>query len=283
MSRIESPFGSLANQQISLLTQIETLSVRLSTGKQYQVAGDSPVEWHESSGLRDRLTHLEAVNGGMNAIALSLRQVHNLAATLGRYMELLQRELEGARDVGVPPSSPELAERRDQHIAQYNTLLSQMDALVNENRDELSRTLTGDPAQVPEAGDLDVVVTENGLKRSIRAQQLHTGPGGLDLQAMPASPTDLDLENVALNLVEARRTLQMKEQSLGWDAAELSRNISSNNDLSARLTTRADELEMADLDATAAGLQSLQVQQSLLINSSKLVHDLRSSLWQILS
>lgn len=282
MSRIESPFGAQVFRQVQVREQIETLSTRLFTGKQFQQSGESPVEWHESAGLRDRMGQLAGVNGGLNALGLSLRQAHGLMDTLNRYLGLLQSALEGARDAGVPPPTPELAAERDRHVQQYNAFLQQMNDMVNDNRDELTRTLTGDPGQVSGAGDLEIVVTENGLTQRVRAQELHTGPTGLNIHQMPNQPTAADLESVALNLNAARGTLQMKQQLLDWDSAQVARKIGMNTDLSAKLGARAADLETANMDETAAGIQSLQVQQSLMTSTSKVVYDLRSSLLEIL-
>lgn len=260
---------------------MEELTVRLSTGKRIFSPNDHPGDWREISTSRDRLSALATVNDAMSGLAVSLREVSHTIDAVARYFADLQSEYEAIVTCGKPPGTAVLMEEQTLHVTKFNEILRQIDFLTSENSAELPRMLLGDDSQ-PGNGDVRVIVDESGGTRTIQRQGLYSGVGGLDLFSISFPPDEAQLAAISDRLVAAKNTLETRRQSFDWDTAALSRAIQENASKAARFVQHVDDLQSVDHQETAVALQTLQVAQSLMVNSDRLVYDLKSSLLELL-
>lgn len=262
--------------QTELLRRMERLSVRLSSGQQLALAGEDPLRWGEGAAARERVRQLDAVRERLQSAAVTFRAIRHAVDALDQFMEMLRREAEAIRD------NPADTAARTSHAARYNELLRQMNAVVNGLRDETARELTGDPAVVSGAGDREIVA-ENGRRLAVRGRRLDTGPGGLDIPALADTPTLPDAQAALSNLAAAGERLKERSAGFSQEEVEAVRLLESNTSIRGSLVSRAERLEAADLEETSAVLESLSVQQSLLLNSVKVSHELQAVLLEVLA
>lgn len=281
MTRIDGSNSPQLYRLKQVTAGMEQLTLRLSTGRRISGPNDHPRDWREISTSRERLSALSTMNDAMSGLAVSLREVSHTIEAVARHLVDLQSEYEAIVTCGKPPGTTVLMEEQRLHVSKFNEILRQIDLITNDNAGDLPRMLLGDDSQ-PGNGDLRVVVDEAGGTRTIQRQGLYSGVGGLNLSSISFPPDYVQLTEMADRLVAAKITLETRRQSFDWDTAALSRAIQDNESKAARLVQHVDDLQAVDDQETAVALLTLQVAQSLMVNSERLVFDLKSSLLELL-
>jgi flagellin-like hook-associated protein FlgL len=271
-------------------TSMDTATRRLSTGKKINDPADDPVRWTASQQGRSINGHLQAVNSGLESVAISIRGADTAMAAIGEHIDQM------IETVKLFPPYPEgdNAEERIRMLRSFSGLRKLIDQLTTPSKDDLGQTIMSDPATNPEVPDSwPVIVNEQGDVRTIGKHEVHPGPTGLNIPEIteadltengqaggPLSRQKLD--DIAANLENAKAILRQRRDALGSDAAAIFRAKSSNEEAAAFYTSYAENLGAADDNETAAQVTSIQLKQSLALQSLGSITSLRSELVALL-
>ena len=271
-------------------SSIDTATKRISTGKKINAAADDPVRWASTQQGRSVDGILQAVNSGLESVAIGVRGADQAMATIEEHLDQM------IEIVKLFPPYPEgdNAEERIKMLRSFNGLRQLIDQLTIPPGDDLGQAIMADPASTDVPESWPVVVNERGDVRTIGRQEVHTGPTGLDVPELteadltengqaggPLSRQQLD--DIAANLENAKTVLRQRRDALSGDAAAIARAKTTNDQTAAFYTSYAENLEADDVNETAAQVTSLQVKQSLAIETLGSITTLRSELVALLA
>ena len=259
-----SMFSTSVNQALSSASRSDQasgrLTAQLTSGKKVQNPEDGPSTWLEASRAGSDSSYLDAVHTGLDEVSTNLNVVNTDMQAIGQYISGMQGQLQEA--LNFPAGDP----NRQQFITNFNQLRGQIDQTVNTEAQTGARNLMSDPAADPQAGNLQVLVGPNGETRTVHAQELDTGPNGLNIPALdPATATDTDLQAAVTNLAAAQATLATRQMVLGADSADIQNYASQTSQVSKLNQSEIDSLTGVDSNEAAVELQSVQVRHSLAI------------------
>ena len=269
---------------------LDAATKRIATGKKINGPADDPVRWTSTQQGRSIDGHLQAVNSGLESVAISIRGAD-------QSMEAIEDHLDQMIEiVKLFPPYPEgdNSEERLRMLRSFNGIRQLIDQLTIPPRDDLGQAIMADPAATPDVpASWPVIVNEQGDVKTIGRQEVHTGPTGLDIPELteadltengqaggPLSRQRLD--DIAANLENAKAVLRQRRDALGSDAAAIARAKSSNAETAAFYTSFAENREAADINETAAQVTSIQLKQSLALESLGSITSLRSELVALL-
>jgi len=269
---------------------MDTATKRISTGKKINAPSDDPARWAASRQARSIDGQLQAVNSGLESVAISIRGAD-------KAMEAIEEHLDQMIEtVKLFPPYPEgdNSEERIRMLRSFNGIRQLIDQLTIPPNDDLGQAILSDPATNPEVPDSwPVIVNEQGDVKTIRRQEVHTGPTGLNIPERteadltengqaggPLSQQKLD--DIAANLENAKAILRQRRDALGSDAAAIGRAKSSNEEAAAFHKAYAENMEAADVNEAAAQVTSIQLKQSLALESLGSITSLRSELVALL-
>lgn len=271
-------------------SSIDIATKRISTGKKINAAADDPVRW--ASGQQGRSVDgiLQAVNSGLESVAISIRGSDQAMATIEEHLDQM------IEIVKLFPPYPEgdNAEERIKMLRSFNGIRQLIDQLTIPPGDDLGQAIMADPASTDVPESWPVIVNERGDVRTIGRQEVHTGPTGLDVPELTEADLTEDgqaggplsrqkLDDIAANLENAKAILRQRREALSNDAAAIARAKSSNQETAAFYTSYAENLEADDVNETAAQVTSLQLKQTLAIESLGSITTLRSELVALLT
>ena len=81
--------------------------------------------------------------------------------------------------------------------------------------------IMADPSSTSDAGDWKIDVDAQGNQLTIHNQQVHTGPGGLNIPELPGEATDEDIYAAINNLESAHETLNQRRGELAADFEQI--------------------------------------------------------------
>jgi flagellin-like hook-associated protein FlgL len=269
---------------------MDTATKRISTGKKINAPADDPARWTASQQARSIDGHLQAVNSGLESVAISIRGADKAMEAIEEHIDQM------IETVKLFPPYPEgdSSEERIRMLRSFNGIRQLIDQLTIPPNDDLGQTIMSDPATNPEVPDSwPVIVNEQGDIKTIERQEVHTGPTGINIpERTEADLTEngqiggplsrQKLDDIAANLENAKAVLRQRRDALGSDAAAISRAKSSNEKAAAFYTSYAENLEAADVNETAAQVTSIQLKQSLALESLGSITSLRSELVALL-
>jgi flagellin-like hook-associated protein FlgL len=269
---------------------MDTATRRISTGKKINDPADDPVRWTASQQGRSIDGHLQAVNSGLESVAISIRGADTAMTAIEEHIDQM------IETVKLFPPYPEgdNPEERIRMLQNFSGLRKLIDQLTIPPKDDLGQAIMSDPAANPEVPDSwPVIVNEQGDVKTIGRQEVHTGPTGLNIPAIteadmtengqtggPLSQQKLD--DIAANLESAKAVLRQRRDALGSDAAAIGRAKSSNEEAAVFYKSYAENLEAADVNETSAQVTSIQIKQSLALESLGSITSLRSELVALL-
>ena len=271
-------------------SSMDTATKRISTGKKINAPSDDPARWTASQQARSIDGHLQAVNSGLESVAIGIRGAD-------KAMEAIEEHLDQMIEtVKLFPPYPEgdNSEERIKMLRSFNGIRQLIDQLTIPPQDDLGQAILSDPALNPDVPDSwPVIVNERGDVKTIGRREVHTGPTGLDIPEIteadltangeiggPLSQQKLD--DIAANLENAKAILRQRRDALGSDAAAIGRAKSSNEEAAAFHKAYAEKMEAADVNETAAQVTSIQLKQSLALESLGSITSLRSELVALL-
>ena len=271
-------------------SSIDIATKRMSSGKKINAAADDPVRWASGQQGRSVDGHLQAVNSGLESVAISIRGSDQAMATIEEHLDQM------IEIVKLFPPYPEgdNAEERIKMLRSFNGIRQLIDQLTIPPGDDLGQTIMADPASTDVPDSWPVIVNERGDARTIGRQEVHTGPTGLDVPELTEADLTEDgqaggplsrqkLDDIAANLENAKAILRQRREALSNDAAAIARAKSSNVETAAFYTSYAENLEADDVNETAAQVTSLQLKQSLAIETLGSITTLRSELVALLT
>jgi len=271
-------------------SSMDTATKRISTGKNINAPADDPTRWSASRQGHSIDGHLQAVNSGLESVAISIRGAD---AAMGAIEEHIDQMIE---TVKLFPPYPEgdNSEERIRMLRSFNGIRQLIDQLTIPPQDDLGQAIMSDPAANPEVPDSwPVIVNEQGDVKTIGRQEVHTGPTGLDIPGRTEADITVNgqvggplsrqkLDDIAANLENAKAVLRQRRDALGSDAAAIARAKSSNEEAAVFYKSYAEKLVAADVNETAAQVKSIELKQSLALESLGSITSLRSELVALL-
>ena len=271
-------------------SSMDTATKRISTGKKINAPADDPARWAASQQARSIDGHLQAVNSGLESVAISIRGADTAMAAIEEHIDQM------IETVKLFPPYPEgdNSEERIKMLRNFNGLRQLIDQLTVPPNDDLGQAIMADPASNPEVPETwPVIVNEQGDIKTIGRREVHTGSTGLDIPELTEADitesgaaggtlSRQKLDDIAANLENAKAVLRQRRDALGSDAAAIARAKSSNEETAAFHQAYAENVEAADINETAAQVTSIQLKQSLALESLGSITSLRSELVALL-
>ena len=111
--------------------------------------------------------------------------------------------------------------KRVKFLKSFNSFRKQIDALTFPPEYEFAKKILADPAVVPEAGDWEIILGDNGPYKTIYSKESHTGPTGLDIPELPLNADDVTIEAAISGMENAKITLKQFSGDLFRDISEI--------------------------------------------------------------
>jgi flagellin-like hook-associated protein FlgL len=258
---------------------MDSLTQRLSTGEKINSSKDNPSAWVAASNSHSAFNRLQAINSGLNMVAMNIRVADTTMGTIGDYLDNMESQLDMIIK-NYPPFPPGSSERAD-FLKGFNGLRKQIDQLTLP-REEGAKKIMADPSVFPGAGDWEIIVGENSAGKTIHSRQVHTGPTGLNIPELPEEATDSEIAEAIANLRTAKITLEQKRAGLGFDAAGIARWQEHNTRTANFHQNRAERIENADMNEVAAQIKSVELRQALTIEVIRGITENQSQLIAVL-
>lgn len=260
MSTIHDGLSSLLQMYRQIQTQTAESMKRLGSGKKVTHPKIDPGAWREIASYTSEAKRLEGFSENLTAAGISVRVAGAAMDAMDQHLGILEENLTSAA-AAVPGS----AERRE-NLREYNRILAVMTDL-SKPPDPGARRLLGDPAVVPDAGDIAIRAADD-FSFTLRHQPIHLGAEGLNVSpiADPETATREDIEAAIEAATRARAELVTKRKGLSADASAIARSERFNTLAIQQNLNHADRLNIPDLNREAVLVQSLSMQSSLAIH-----------------
>jgi flagellin-like hook-associated protein FlgL len=258
---------------------MDSLTYRLSTGKKINSSKDDPCTWVTALNSHSAFNCLDSVNSSLNMIATNIRIADVSMDTIGDCLDNMSSQLEMIINnyPPCPPGSPERAEL----LKNFNFLRQQIDQVTSQPDHEGAQKIMSDPSVVSGAGDWEIIVGENGVRKTIHSQQVHTGPTGLNIPELPESATDSEIVDAFKNLQSAKGTLEQRRRGLACDAASIPRWQEHNTRMANFHRNRAERIENADMYEVTAQIRIGELKHALNIEMIRSITTARSQLLEL--
>ena len=270
-------------------SSMDAATKRIATGKKINSPSDDPVRWASTRQSRSVDGILRAVNSGLESVAIGIRGADQAMAAIEGHLDQM------IEIVKLFPPYPEgdNAEERIRMLRSFNGIRKLIDQLTIPPTDDLGQAIMADPASNDIPDSWPVVVNEQGDVRTIRRQEVHTGPTGLNIPGLTEADLTENgqaggalsrqrLDDITANLENAKAVLRQRRDSLGSDAAAIARARTSNAGAAAFHVSFAERGEAADINETAALVKSTELKQAFALESLGSITSLRSELVALL-
>lgn len=258
---------------------LDTVTTQLSTGKKINSSKDDPAAWASIRRSRAEYANFAAINDSLNAVATSVRIADDSMGAIGKTMEDMVTSLETISNSNPP--LPIGSQERTKLLNMYNELRRQVDQFATPT-DEGARKIMSDPA-VGGAGDWTIVVGPNGMIRTIRKEEVHTGPTGLNIPQLADTATDIEIQDALTRLALANETISTKKRDLELDSVAIASAQQYNGKLANAHLLHAENAEVADMNEVAAKAKSLELRQALSNESLRMLNDADARILQLLA
>jgi len=252
------------------------LGQQLITGKKVDSAQDGPSAWLESSRAQSTAGLLDAIHTGLNELATNISVAGTAMQAIGKLLTTMQGQIEHAQK--YPAGDP----TRQALISGANGTRQQIDDIVYTTTPAGARDLMADPAQDSSAGAIQALVGVNGEVKVVRGQQVDVGQNGLNISLVPVNASDAQLQAALQNLDSAQTTLDARSNGLGADATDISRYISQSSSTLTLYEGESESLTGVDETEAALELQSVNMQQSLAVQSLVSISSSRNAILNLL-
>lgn len=231
----------------SLLVQTEA---HLSTGKKINSAADNANAYFASQGFLNRANDLQQVKGNLTTALTSVnsatQSISDVTTVVNQLSGLTTQAL-GTTDTTV----------RAGLASQFNSLLTQLDTLVND------ATFNGTNLLNSTTTTLVVYFNEKNTT-ALTVSGINITHTGLNISTAANSFVDTDSINSAGSLLlTALSTLRTDAATFGSNATLIQTRQTFTTDLINNLQSASDGLVLADTNTEAANTQALQVQNQL--------------------
>jgi flagellin-like hook-associated protein FlgL len=252
---------------------------RLTTGQRAATAKDDPTLWSEVEELKQFASLLSGFSSNLNRAAATVRVAIDSMSVVKDH--LAQAEDALSRAYAEAPGS----KNRELFLESYNQFLRFIDDAAKAP-DAGARRLLDSPANLPDAGDIQISAGENNYFVTLRAREVHTGANGLDLPrtgeaipsafeadpltppvlADPANATNDEIKALLDLIGVAKNTLSDKTKALTVDAASIEDSEVFNTVFIVRNKNLSEKINVPNLQAEAILAKSIQVKSALALN-----------------
>lgn len=200
--------------------------ISMASGAVSQIGVPHPYSSESSQGAAAAVFHasdaarLAGQSSQYNEIGAVLRYSDRAMGEIQARLGEMHDALDGIVKKLYPPyplNSPE----RVALLNKISSLRHQIDALTYPPDEKWLARLIGDPASVPNAGDITLPNDQNSESVTIKSRPVYSGPGGLDLPDLPLQASD---EAVAAGLAQveaAQQYVTTERRSLYEETAKL--------------------------------------------------------------
>ena len=251
----------------------ETVTTQLSTGKKINSSQDDPVVWASIMRSRSEFSNFTAINDSLNTVATSIQIADSSMDTIGKTIADMKTSLESI--TGKVPPLPVGSEERTKLLQTYAELRGQIDQLANPTDGGANKIMAG-------PDDWTVVVGPNGMTRTVRKEEVHTGPTGLNIPQLTENSTDAEIQDALTRLSAAKDTLHIRQKDLEMDSVAIANAQDYNGKLASAHLVHAENAGAANMDEVAAQEKSLELRQSLSNESLKILTDADARILQLL-
>lgn len=230
---------------------------RLATGKRVNSALDGASAYFASQGFLNRANDLSRIKDSLSTAMQTVRAASNAIDSITRLVQQAQGLTTGAlqaNDTGT----------RSQLATQFNDLLTQVNALVNDavfnGTNLIGNTSTSMVVYFNEDNTSKLTVTSINLS-------INTSSGLSIATAGNAFVSDSDINLAVSQLQTALTKLRNSSSSFGNNTTVMTTRQDFMNGLINTLQTASDNLTLADINEEGANLQALQARNQLGITS----------------
>ncbi len=268
---IRSNLISLQNTA-SLLNQTQT---RLGTGKKVNSPIDNPTNYFTAEALKNRAgdltARLDGISKGVQTVKAADAGIKGLKSLIAQAKGIAN----DARALSTATTDTQAVADRAALATRFDTIRTQIDQMAADSGYDGVNLLGNDK--------LTVQFGEKIGSSTIDLQGFTATATGLGIAAAAGSfATNANVDAAIANLEKAEGTLRTESKKLSANLGVLTTRQEFTNSMVNNLTTGADNLTNADLNAEAANLLALNTQQSLGVNSLSLASQASQSVLRLL-
>jgi len=229
----------------------------------------------EISTSRRAFGALQAINASLNLVAENVNVANRAMASIASLIGIMKEDLQGIVK-NFPPfplGSPERAE----YLRSFSALRKQIEQLTFPPQHDGASKIMADPAVSGENGDWQVPVAI-GEPLTIRREEVHAGPRGLDIPDLPGSASDEEIAAALQRLDSAAAMLAERQAGLAADAAGIMTAIPKSKYDRGAVDTEATTIR----PERAAEMKSLSVRQALSQQPLRGITGMQAQLIQLL-
>jgi len=222
----------------------------LATGKSVNSASDNATAFFASQGFLQRANDLANLK---NSLSTGLTTVNSVTSSISDATTVVQ-QLQGITTQALGTTDTTV---RAGLASQFNSLLTQLDTLVND------ATFNGTNLLNSTANNLVVFFNETNTT-ALTINGVNITSGGLNIQTATNAFATTDNINTSTSLLlTALSTLRTDAASFGGNATLIQTRQDFTSNLINNLQTASDNLTLADTNTEGANLQALQAQDQL--------------------
>ena len=209
-----------------LMTEINPAAKNTATSKQTETAvkkaNGTPKDPAESVIIHKQ--HFELFNSQpayskVNLMAATVRGADESMQKIDEQIEEMKnRLLEHVKH--YPPFGKD-SQERVKLMKLFSAFRKQIDQLTIPADNFGAMKIMADPSIHGDAGDWDIELDTQGNHMTIHSQQVHTGPGGLNIPELPAESTDEEIDAAINHLESAHATLGQRRGELAADFEQI--------------------------------------------------------------
>lgn len=254
MAISEVSLSSSARSNLSALQHTAKLlgvtQQRLSTGKQVNSASDNATAFFASQGFLQRASDLSNLKNNLSTAQTTVASIQDSLTNVTTVVNQLQGLTTQA--LGTTDTTTRLG-----LASQFNSLLTQLDLLVNDATFNGTNLLNSSSNQLVVYFDETntTALTISGVDITYSGLNLATATGGF--------ATDVNINTAASLLLTALSTLRTDAAAFGGNATLIQTRQDFTTNLIRNLQTASDNLVLADTNEEGANLQALQAQNQL--------------------
>ncbi len=208
--------------QQPLLTEVNPAAKNTATSQQTKTAvekvNDKPQDPAESVTVHKQ--HFELFNSQpayskVNLMAATVRGADESMLKIDEQIENMKnRLLEHVKH--YPPFGKD-SQERVKLMKLFSAFRKQIDQLTIPADNFGAMKIMADPSIHDDTGDWDIDLDTRGNHMTIHSQQVHTGPGGLNIPELPVESTDEEIYAAINSLESASATLSQRRGELAAD------------------------------------------------------------------
>jgi len=228
---------------------------------------------------RRLLASLRSSHAGMNAVAREIRSADSAMGKIGDYVKQMKAQLQTM--LKHFPPYPIGSDERVAHMRRFNGFRKLIDELTVPPRNDGMPKIMADPEVNSDAGDWSVTLDDSGRTATIRAQQVHAGPSGLNIPELAETATDDEVHEAIGSLESAQETLGERQEALSADVRTIEASLQVGL-IYREMTQSVSVTESNQTMEAASVMKSLEVRVSLSVTSVQAVTGHQSPLTELM-